>query len=235
MVSTEFTSITFFQKKKDITLYRAADEAHRYILKSIITKDAAVRQAFCDEYETLSALRHPSIPVYYWLREDYCLPGQKTGALTLCMEDCSRPAPGALFSITELCRILYKTAGILAYLLEHGVLYTDLNPSNLIISRCHKDYAVTLVDYTYCYYFLRNPYPMYQLRFSYDVSPSLKGQQFLIQELTYLLYDLIEENHIDTLPSLIYQLLETGRNPSEELSLEDFTGMLHQCSDLLLK
>ena len=218
MVSTEFTSITFFQKKKDITLYRAADEAHRYILKSIITKDAAVRQAFCDEYETLSALRHPSIPVYYWL-----------------LEDCSRPAPGALFSITELCRILYKTAGILAYLLEHGVLYTDLNPSNLIISRCHKDYAVTLVDYTYCYYFLRNPYPMYQLRFSYDVSPSLKGQQFLIQELTYLLYDLIEENHIDTLPSLIYQLLETGRNPSEELSLEDFTGMLHQCSDLLLK
>lgn len=229
MVSTEFTSITFFQKKKDITLYRAADEAHRYILKSIITKDAAVRQAFCDECETLSALRHPSIPVYYWLREDYRLPGQEEGALTLCMEDCSRPAPEKPLSIQELCRILYQTARVLAYLLEHGVLYTDLNPSNLIISRCREDYAVTLVDYTYCYYFLRNPYPMYQLRFSYDVSPNLKGQQFLIQELTYLLYDLMEENHIEALPSLVYQLLETGRHPSEELSLYDFQEMLRRC------
>ena len=235
MVSTYFTSIEFFQKKKDITLYRAADDAHHYILKSIITKDAAVRQAFCDEYETLSALRHPSIPVYYWLRDDCRLPGQKAESLTLCMEDCSRPLPDTPFSMGELCRILQKTADVLAYLLEHGVLYTDLNSSNLIISRYHEDYTITLVDYTYCYYFLRNPYPMYQLRFSYDVSPNLKGQQFLIQELTYLLYDLIEENHIETLPSLVYQLLETGRNPSEELSLEDYIRMLHQCSHLFLK
>ena len=87
MVPTHFTSIEFFQKKKDITLYRAADETQRYILKSIITKDTSVRQAFYDEYETLSALRHPSIPVYYWLREDYQVPGQKSGTLTLCMED----------------------------------------------------------------------------------------------------------------------------------------------------
>ena len=94
MDSTQFTSIAFFQKKKDITLYRAADEAHHYILKSIITKDAAVRQAFCDEFETLSHLRHPSIPVYYWLKENVMLPGQETGALTLCMEDCS--CPGSL-------------------------------------------------------------------------------------------------------------------------------------------
>ena len=229
MVSTELTSITFFQKKKDITLYQAADEAHRYILKSIITKDAAVRQAFYDEYETLSSLRHPSIPIYYWLRDDFRLPGQEAGALTLCMEDCSRPVPDTPFSMEGLCRILQKTADVLAYLLEHGVLYTDLNSSNLIISRYHEDYAVTLVDYTYCYYFLRNPYPMYQLRFSYDVSPDLKGQQFLIQELTYLLYDLIEENHIEALPSAVCQLLETGRNPSGELSLYDFQEMLKRC------
>lgn len=229
MVPTHFTSIEFFQKKKDITLYRAADETQRYILKSIITKDTSVRQAFYDEYETLSALRHPSIPVYYWLREDYQVPGQKSGTLTLCMEDCSQPAPVFLFSIGELCRILYKTTDILSYLLENGVLYTDLNPSNLIISEAHGDYAVTLVDYTYCYYFLRNPYPAYPLRFSYNISPQLKGQQFLIQALTFLLYDLVEENHIEQLPSPVYQLLETGRNPSEELSLHDFQEMLRHC------
>lgn len=145
------------------------------------------------------------------------------------MEDCSQPAPVSLFSIGELCRILYKTTDILSYLLENGVLYTDLNPSNLIISEAHGDYAVTLVDYTYCYYFLRNPYPAYPLRFSYNISPQLKGQQFLIQALTFLLYDLVEENHIEQLPSPVYQLLETGRNPSEELSLHDFQEMLRHC------
>ena len=136
---------------------------------------------------------------------------------------------GFPFFHRELCRILYKTTDILSYLLENGVLYTDLNPSNLIISEAHGDYAVTLVDYTYCYYFLRNPYPAYPLRFSYNISPQLKGQQFLIQALTFLLYDLVEENHIEQLPSPVYQLLETGRNPSEELSLHDFQEMLRHC------
>ena len=257
MDSTQFTSIAFFQKKKDITLYRAADEAHHYILKSIITKDAAVRQAFCDEFETLSHLRHPSIPVYYWLKENVMLPGQETGALTLCMEDCSRPAPCAPLSMDALCVVMTKTAGILAYLLENGVLYTDLNPSNLIFSpmgvghapqSLHKhdreywqylraaaspetgeDYSVTLIDYTYCYYFLRNPKPTYPLRFSYDISPQLKGQQFLIQALTFLFYDLIETNQIRTLPSAVCQLLETGRNPSDDLSLTDYIRMLRRC------
>ena len=46
MFPTRFTSITFFQKKKDITLYKAADSTRRYILKSIITKDAAGRTEF---------------------------------------------------------------------------------------------------------------------------------------------------------------------------------------------
>ena len=61
MDSTQFTSIAFFQKKKDITLYRAADEAHHYILKSIITKDAAVRQAFCDEFPSQLSLEEPKL------------------------------------------------------------------------------------------------------------------------------------------------------------------------------
>ena len=61
------------------------------------------------------------------------------------------------------------------------------------------------------------------------IVPNIKGQQFLIQALTFLLYDLVEENHIEQLPSPVYQLLETGRNPSEELSLHDFQEMLRHC------
>ena len=230
MDSTQFTSIAFFQKKKDITLYRAADEAHHYILKSIITKDAAVRQAFYDEYETLSSLRHPSVPVYYGICEDFLLPDQSGQALTLCMEDCSRPLPCAPLTIRDLCHIAWKVSDTLMFLLEHGVLYTDLNPSNLIISGEKGSFNVTLVDYTFCYFFLKQPRPPYPLRFSYNLSPDLRGQQFLIQALTYLLYDLMERYDIMELPSSVCQLLETGRVPSESLSLEDFSAMLRHCA-----
>ncbi len=230
MFPARFTSITFFQKKKDITLYKAADASHRYILKSIITKDAAVRQAFYDEYETLSSLRHPSLPIYYGICEHFHLPDQPGQALTLCMEDCSRPLPCSPFTIRDLCHIAWKVSDTLMFLLEHGILYTDLNPSNLIISGEKGAYDVTLVDYTYCYFFLKQPHPPYPLRFSYNLSPDLRGQQFLIQALTYLLYDLIDAHNIMDLPSSVCQLLETGRTPSESLSLKDFSAMLRHCA-----
>ena len=57
----------------------------------------------------------------------------------------------------------------------------------------------------------------------------MKGQQFLIQALTFLFYDLIETNQIQTLPSAVCQLLETGRNPSDDLSLTDYIRMLRRC------
>lgn len=230
MFPSNFTTIQFFQKKRDITLYHACDPSHRYIIKSIITKDISVKQAFSDEYQTLSSLHHPSIPIYYGISEHFRGPGQTTDALALCMEDCSCPAPTNAYSLSALCEILKQTADILTFLLKHGILYTDLNPSNLIISQKESGaYHVTLIDYTYCYYFLRNPYPSYIPRFSYDLSPQLKGQQFLIQALTYLFYDLIEQNHITELTSPIYQLLETGRNPSSTLSLQDFSQMIQHC------
>ena len=71
MFPERFTSLVFYQKKKNILLYRAADETRKYVLKSIITKDAAVRQAFYDEYESLCCLNSPSLPVYYGISEDF--------------------------------------------------------------------------------------------------------------------------------------------------------------------
>ncbi len=231
MFPTLFTAIELFGKKRDIRLYKAKDTSHRYLLKSIITEDSSIKQAFYDEYHTLSRLSHPSIPVYYGISEHFCPPGEDRKALTLCMEDCSVPELSSPLTFEEINTVILETGDILLYLLQNGVLYTDLNSSNLLLSRTltaegKKDIQVTLIDFTYCYYFLKNPSPPYSLRFSYDLSPELKGQQLLIQSLTYLYYALLEENHVATLPSLVYPLLETGRHPSEELTLSDFLKML---------
>ena len=98
---------------------------------------------------------------------------------------------------------------------------------------------VTLLDFTYCYYFLNNPNPSYTLRFSYNLSPDLKGQQMLIQELTFFLHALLEQKEQATenqtnslqksLPFSVYMLLETGNHPPETLSLREFLLMIKQC------
>lgn len=230
MFPHSFSSLEFYQKKKDIVLYKANDPSHRYILKAIITKDDAVKQAFYDEYHTLRQLHHPSIPVYYGLEEHFHFPDSPEEYLALCMEDCSLPQEELLQhgTITDLGQILCKVTDVLSYLLDRGVLYTDLNPSNLILSRRKEEIHLTLVDYTYCYYFLRNPNPVYSLRFSYNLSPSLKGQQLLIQEITYLACALLEDHRIVELSSGIYRLLETGKNPPEGLSLQEFSLMIQE-------
>lgn len=98
--------------------------------------------------------------------------------LPLCMEHCEGtllPELVPSLSLKDLLRILFSTGEVLAYLLENGILYTDLHPSNLLIRTTGQHRMVTLLDFTYCYYFLNNPKPPYTLRFSYNLSPDLKG------------------------------------------------------------
>jgi serine/threonine protein kinase len=223
-----FPSLQFLQKKKDTLLYKASDDSKSYILKCAEGANPLVRQAFFDEYTNLHRLSHPSIPVYYALMDDYPLPGQPGHYQVLCMEDRSLPPTrdSAPYSIKELMEILYQTGDTLSYLLKNGILYTDLNPSNLIIDQSKERLQVTLVDYTYCYYYLTNPHPEYPLRFSYDLSSELRGQQLLIQELALLLQELLEQNQPSQIPSSVYRLLQTGKTPPEGLCLEDFSAMI---------
>ena len=89
------------------------------------------------------------------------------------MEDRSVPALSSPLTFEEINAVILTTGDILLYLLKNGVLYTDLHPSNLLLSRDFTpegktQMQVTLVDFTYCYYFLQtNPAPSYSLRFSY--------------------------------------------------------------------
>ena len=119
---------------------------------------------------------------------------------------------------------------MLSFLLQKGILYTDLNLSNLLVHRKEEKVYLSLVDYTYCYYFLANPHPLYPLRFSYDLFPHLKGRQMLVQEITYLACALMESQavSVSSLSSRILRLLETGKNPPEGLSLEEFSIMIKE-------
>ena len=136
----------------------------------------------------------------------------------------------------EVISVLDRICDLLAWLLDHGVLYTDLNPSNIILRRLQAGQGnadvsrihVFLVDYTFCYFFLENPYPEYSLRFSYNLSPDLKGQQLLIQEMTLLLQDLADQRADSLIPSAVCRLIEAGKNPPEHLSLPDYSSMIKE-------
>lgn len=237
MFPESFSDIAFYQKKKDILIYKATDSMHQYILKCSDNNESAIRQALLDEYESLAPLSHPALPHYYGFQESFSLPGAAAFGPALCMEHCEGNVlseSASDLSLHDFLCILLSTGKVLAYLLNHGVLYTDLHPSNLLIRKEGEGFAITLLDFTYCYYFLADPNPPYTLRFSYNLSPDLKGQQMLIQELTFFLQALLElkeeETGIkETLPFSVYMLLETGSHPTETLSLQDFLVMVKKC------
>lgn len=232
MFSSHLSRIRLYKKKRDVLLYNALLNDRDVILKCTAVGDPAAREAYMDEYQVLSGLSHPGIPAYYGFTESFLLPGQADPVMAICMEDCTRSGrketlvPVSSLTLIEILTLLTDIGDILSWLLDAGVLYTDLNPSNLIIHKAKDRLRVSLVDYTYSYFFLKNPYPAYDLRFSYNLSPELKGRQLLIQEMSYLLQDLLNDCKGEDIPSFVYRLLETGMNPPDHLSLSNFASMI---------
>ncbi len=251
MNTETLSSLQLFKKKKDTFLYKGISQGKHVLLKCTSSTNPEVREAFIDEYQVMRHLPHPGIPYYYWIHEACRVPDIKEPVLALCMEDCAyargywglSPIPaGSAAAVPDgeeirladlpwpqIIRLLQVTSELLSWLLDRGVLYTDLNPSNILIHRLQDTLSLSLVDYTYSYFFLVNPNPSYRLRFSYDLSPDLKGRQLLIQEMGLLLQELInvkEEQGREIVPSGIYSLLETSLNPPDHLSLEDYAKML---------
>ena len=259
------TSLDFYQRKRDTILYRGMASQDPVFVKCILSPDPALRQALFDEFHVMHTLSHPGIPAYYGIMEDFPLPDREGHALALCMRDCLKVPQLHLAELSwpKVTEVLLKLCDILSYLLDHGVLYTDLNPTNILLHNKktssakgynmdirdnsdneyisnskgnQNDYniQVSLVDYTCCYFFLENPYPAYSLRFSYNLSPKLKGQQLLIQEMSFLLQELIDQRTESSdfvpsdIPSGIYRLLEAGKNPPDYLSLSEYMDMIEE-------
>lgn len=236
MFPEHFSDFKFRQKKKDISIYEAMDSSKKlYILKCSSDNRPSVKQALLDEYESLRTLSHHSLPRYYGFQENFLLPEYSQPVLALCMERCNGISLNEVadtLTLNEILFIVLSTGEVLSYLLQQGILYTDLHPSNLLIRKVKNTLQITLLDFTYCYYFLKNPNPAYNLRFSYNLSPDLKGQQMLIQELTFFFHAILElqTNPVpQSLPFSVCMVLETGNHPAETLSLQEFLLMIKKC------
>lgn len=229
MKASHLRSISFYQRKRESLLYRAMSLQGPVFIKCLQSKDPGLRRALSDEYHVMHTLSHPGIPAYYGMFEDFPLPDREGHALALCMQDCLKLPQLNLADLAwpDLIETLSQICGILSYLLENGVLYTDLNPTNILL-HYDKKIQVSLVDYSCCYFFLENPNPDYSLRFSYNLSPNLKGQQLLIQEMSFLLQELIDQRTDSQVPSSLYRLLEAGKNPPDYLSLSEYASMIEE-------
>lgn len=232
--SKDLTDLKLYKKRRNVYLYKGSFEGKAVVLKCAFSKDPALHEAFRDEYKVLHSLNHPGIPAYYFIDNSFYLPELPEPALVMCMEDCS-VEKGLQISRAgkyEVLAVLDGLCDLLSWLLDNGILYTDLNPSNLILLRESDSIYLSLVDYTYSYFFIENPYPSYSLRFSYDLTPALKGQQLLVQELSFLLADMLEEpgdqDTDQSTLSRIYGLIETGLKPSCHLTLSDYQDMIRK-------
>ncbi len=234
MHTNDLTNITFYQKKRDILLMKASYHQFPCILKATPSSRKEMVQALHDEYDVLSTIDHPAVPRYYGIMDKVCL-GETTQPHTiLCMEHRPGTSLGQLAEqmplssiIDEVCRI----GDVLKVLLDAGILYMDLHGDNILLHQQKDKTQITLLDYTCCYYYQHNPHPDYALRFSHRLDPLLKGQQLLIQELTFLIYELTESKKeaSNELPSRLYTLLSSGSHPTETMSLGDFLDLLKEC------
>ncbi len=228
MFPVRLSTPSLISKRQDTLLYSATDSQRNYILKCPRNITEATREAYLDEYATMSQILHPSIPVYYGYEPDYRFDASDTeGFPCLCIEHCHGTplSSRANLSARELKYILMSIGHVFISLLNNGILYLDLNPSNILIGSGDHP-VITLLDYTFCYYFRRNPSPSYRLRFSYNLSASLPGQQLLIQEMSYFAHAMIDTFDIHDIPSSFYLLIESGLKPSEDMALSDYLSLL---------
>ena len=221
MNQCHFTVESVLASPKQSILYLVSNGFSRYVLKTPRSSSLSIKEAYQDEFETLKNLSHPVLPRYYAFYEEVRLPGNETPVPALLMEYVDgRPLSSVEYLTTkELKKYILDLGEGLMTLLTNGVLYTDLHPGNLILSNGQ----IKLIDFTQAYYFLKNPYPSYTPKISYQLDQNLKGQQLLIQALTFLLMNLPEHCSIQGIPK---PLLKYGIQPQGTLTFSEYLDCL---------
>ena len=231
MKTPDLTSVSLLSRKKDTLLLKGEDGRRSYFIKAVSFARQDLVSAVRDEYAVMSRISEPCLPAYLACRDDFQY-GKGDSLLALITEyidgtPFSQMLPSV--DLNEFISVLTRAGYILKNLLSYGVLYTDLNPGNILI---RDNQPPCLVDFTGAYFFRHNPNPDYTLRFSYRLSPQLSGEQLLIQELALMLNmfltDYEEKKEGSRVPSSVYSLLETGLHPTGSLSLKDYLDLLSQ-------
>lgn len=227
MFPKNFTNLSNLHTSDRSYLFRVTEKNKNYVIKISKETTPASMEAYKDEYDTFSCMCHPSIPMYFGYEEHFRAQGLPSGQ-ALCMQYLSGTSLSSVsyFSIDDFKKYILDLGNILSYLLNCGVLYTDLHENNILL----EDGDVKLLDFTYAYYFLKNPNPSYTPNICYGLDLSLNGQQILIQNVSLLIKRLLEKGVVPLTPSL-GAVLQTGLHPHSSLLFYDFLEMLAHVED----
>ncbi len=225
----QMSNITSIQKKQDCILFQGLLGERKIFGKALSAEREDLMAAITDEYHTMKDISHPMVPHYYGITAPFCPDGNKEykAVISDYINGTTLLRASEDLSWREILAMVTPVIGLLGFLKDRGLVYTDLNPGNIMISPAGHLY---LVDYTGAWYYRRTPSPTYRLRFSYRPDPSLPGDRLLIQETALMLEDLFDNKKEGSLlPSCVYALLETGLHPSSSLSLKDYQQMIRNC------
>ena len=221
MLPNQLSILSVLALPRNSVLYKVTDETMKYVLKASRYPLAGEKEAFSDEYHTMVKVSHPVLPKYYDYFSDLNIPHSTEPVPAVLMEYVEgEPFTSIPYLTTkELKKYIMDLGSGLLALLNHGVLYMDLHPGNLLI----QQEQIRLIDLTKAYYFLSNPNPSYIPKISYHLNQHLAGQQLLIQELTLFLLHLPEQFSIAAIPP---SLLHLGQNPHSGITFSEFLDRL---------
>lgn len=224
MFPKNFEQISYLHASNHSYIFFVEEKKASYVIKIAKETTPASLEAYQDEYETFSQISHPSLPMYFGYDPDFSVEGLPGGP-ALCIEYLTGTPMSSIpyFNISDLKKYILDIGNLLSYLLNFGVLYTDLHENNIFIEENH----IKLLDFTYAYYFLKNPSPLYTPNICYGLDLGLGGQQILIQSLSLLIKRLIDKKLCPLTPTL-GALLQTGLHPHSSLFFYDFLEMIEE-------
>lgn len=204
-------------------LYLLSDGTKESVLKASRHFSREDQEAFFDEFQVMQHLRHPVLPIYYNYYEKIQIVEGQDAVSAIHMEYIKGIPFSSLSYLTtkQLKKYILDLGDALFHLLQHGVLYLDLHPGNLIL----QGEQIRLIDLTRAYYFLVNPHPSYTPKISYELNQHLAGQQLLIQALTLFLLHLPEQFPKKGIPDSLFEL---GLHPHSGIRFSEFLTRLDQ-------
>lgn len=204
-------------------LYLLSDGTKESVLKASRHFSREDQEAFSDEFQVMQHLRHPVLPIYYDYYDKIQIADGQEAVSAIHMEYIKGIPFSSLSYLTtkQFKKYILDLGDALLLLLQHGVLYLDLHPGNLIL----QGEQIRLIDLTRAYYFLVNPHPSYTPKISYELNQHLAGQQLLIQALTLFLLHLPEQFPKNGIPASLFEL---GLHPHSGIRFSEFLTRLDQ-------
>ena len=213
--------LSVLERPRNSIIYKVTDGTNSFVMKASLTPSDTDREAFEDEYLSISRITHQALPKYYAYYTCIRIPDAMEPVPAVLMEYVDGVPLSLIEHLTtkQLKKYILDLGDTLLVLFQQGILYLDLHPGNLII----QNNQIRLVDFTKAYYYQRNPNPSYMPKTSYQLNQHLPGQQLLIQALTLLLLHLPEQSFMQGIPP---SLIRLGEHPHQGITFSEFLNKI---------